>query len=92
MLAALCLYGLSSAHATLRALNIMMNVVYIKNRSPVSSALVVVPLLEGMSVLPGCIQVLLCSLEFHLCHPCSNREMCPQMFALRQSTLVLGTY
>ena len=42
MLAALCLYGLSSAHVTLRVLNIMMNVVYIKNRSPVSSALVVI--------------------------------------------------
>ena len=42
MLAVLCLYGLSSANATLRALNIMMNAVGAKNRSPASSTLVVI--------------------------------------------------
>ena len=42
MLAALCLYGLSSAHATLRALNIMTNVMNVKNRFLVASTLVVI--------------------------------------------------
>ena len=28
--------------------------------------------LEKMQTLPGGIQILLCSLEFHLCHPCSR--------------------
>ena len=41
MLAVLCLYGLSSANVTLKALEVMMNVINVKNRFPVSNALAV---------------------------------------------------
>ena len=65
----------------MRVLNTMMNVVCVRNG--VAVTLVMISLLEVMLTVPGCIQTLLCSLEFHLCHPCSSREMGQQMFVSR---------